>query len=54
MDRVETALAVKRVSRWPHGDKEFVVELTPAERELVLTLVALLDARPSDEAGPAE
>ena len=48
MDRVETVLAVKRVSRWSHGDREFVVELTPPERQLVLTLVALLDAKPSD------
>lgn len=45
---------MRRISRWSHGDKEFVVELTPSERELVMTLVALLDARPTDEAGPAE
>jgi hypothetical protein len=50
LDAAEKTLAVKRVSRWSHGDREFVVELTPAERNLVMTLVALLDARPN---GPA-
>jgi len=46
LDKAETTLAVKRFSRWSHADRQFVVELTPAERELVATLVALLDARP--------
>lgn len=48
MDPAESAVAIKRVSRWSHGDKQFVVELTRSERELVMTLVALLDARPTD------
>ena len=54
LDAVETELAIRRVSRWSHGDKEFVVELTRPERELVMTLVALLDARPSDGATGTE
>lgn len=54
LDSVERTLAIRRVSRWSHGDKEFVVELTRPERELVMSLVALLDARPCDEAGTAE
>lgn len=54
MDAVQETIAIKRISRWSHGDREFVVELTPSERELVATLVALLDARLSHEAGPAE
>jgi hypothetical protein len=49
LDHVEATIAIKRVSRWSHGDRKFVVELTPSERELVMTLVALLDARPSGE-----
>lgn len=48
LDTVETTIAVRRISRWSHGDREFVVELTPPERELVMTLVALLDARPAN------
>ena len=51
LDSVERTLAIRRVSRWTHGDREFVLELTPAERDLVASLVALLDARPCDEAG---
>lgn len=54
LDQVETGLAIKRVSRWSRGDQEFVVELTRPERELVMTLVALLDARPVDATGQAE
>lgn len=49
MDAAEKTIAVKRISRWSHGDREFVVELTPSECELVMTLVALLDARPDGE-----
>lgn len=48
LDKAETTLAIRRVSRWSHGDREFVVELTRPERELVMTLVALLNARPAD------
>lgn len=48
LDAVEQTLAIRRVSRWAHGDREFVVELTRPERELVMSLVALLDARPVD------
>lgn len=48
LDQAESAVAIRRVSRWSHGDREFVVELTRPERELVMTLVALLDARPAD------
>jgi hypothetical protein len=49
LDSVETTLAVRRISRWSHGDRQFVVELTQPERELVMTLVALLGARPDGE-----
>ena len=48
LDEAESTIAIRRVSRWSHGDREFVVELTRPERELVMTLVALLDARPTD------
>ena len=48
LDAAETEIAIRRVSRWSHGDKQFVVELTRPERELVMSLVALLDARPVD------
>jgi hypothetical protein len=52
MDSVETTIATKRISRWSESWKADVVKLTPAEREVLMTLVALVDARPfGDEAG---
>ena len=48
MDAVETALAAKRIGRWPDSWKADVVRLTPQEREVLATLVALVDARPCD------
>lgn len=48
MDKAETIIAKKRVERWPATWKADVVELTPQEREVLLTLVALTNARPAD------
>lgn len=49
MDRVETIIAGKRMERWPESWKADVVRLTEHEREVLKTLVALVDARPCDE-----
>ncbi len=49
MDKAESIIAKKRVERWPDSWKADVVELTPQEREVLLTLVALVDARPTDD-----
>jgi hypothetical protein len=54
MDRAETIVATKRITRWPESWKADLVELTPHEREVVMTLVALVDARPCDETWKAE
>lgn len=48
MDRAETIVATKRMERWPQSWKADVVILTPHEREVLMTLVALVDARPAD------
>ena len=48
MDRAETIVAVGRMSHWPQSWKADVVALAPHEREVLMTLVALVDARPVD------
>jgi len=48
MDPVEATIATKRISRWSDSWKADVVRLTPSEREVLMTLVALVDARPVD------
>jgi hypothetical protein len=53
MDPVETKIAAKRISRWPDTWKADVVKLTPAEREVLATLVALVDVRPADVVAPS-
>jgi hypothetical protein len=54
LDRAETVVAAKRIARWPSDWQSFVIALPANERELVVALTALLDARPGDEAGTAE
>lgn len=54
MDRAETIVATKRMARWPESWRADVVRLTDREREVLMTLVALVDARPCDETRAAE
>ena len=51
--RAEQELAVKRIREWPHHERAAVVRLPKHERDQVLLLAALLDARPVEkEEGP--
>lgn len=50
MDTVETIIAAKRIRRWSDSWKADAVRLTEHEREVLMTLVALVDARPADGA----
>lgn len=52
MDRAVEIVAKKRLERFPQEWKEELVQLTPSEQEVIKTLVAYLDARPSDEVVP--
>lgn len=49
LDRAEQILADKRIRRWADDWRAEIVTLTSHEREVLMTLVALLDARPVDE-----
>lgn len=49
MDRVESLLAAKRLSRWPGEWQQMILELPVKESLLIAELAALLDAQPSDE-----
>lgn len=42
-------MSAKRVKRWPDEDRRWLDKLPENERELVLLLVAHLDAQPEDE-----
>lgn len=48
MDEVEALIAANRIGRWSDSWKADVVKLTPHEREVLMTLVALVNASPSD------
>lgn len=54
MDAVENIIATKRIGRWSDSWKADVVKLTEPEREVLMTLVALVDARPADGAQGSE
>jgi len=49
VDKTETIIAKKRISKWPREWQEDVVQLTPREREVLGQLIALVDARPADD-----
>lgn len=49
MDRAVEIVASKRLERFPEEWKAELVRLTPEEQEVIKSLVAYLDARPTDE-----
>ena len=54
MDKAETIIARKRISKWPRERQEDVVQLTPREREVLGQLVALVNASPVSDGEPGQ
>lgn len=46
--RSEQEAAAKKIRTWPKEERDFVVRLPEQERDIVILLAALLDARPED------
>ncbi len=54
MDKAESIIAGKRISKWSREWQEDVVRLTPREREVLGQLVVLVNATPVSDGEPGQ
>lgn len=54
LDRVESLVGARRIAKWPSDWQAFVLALPANEREMVISVTALLDARPTGETRASE